>query len=173
MKKIFLWGGKAKAKIIQKMILNEESKDVEISIIYDPLIKELPFESSSKFISSPNELKLALADITHFIMCNGGEHGYARYKIANELKKLGLKPVDVISPHAILDDIKQKGEGLQAMPGAVVHKFSTIGDQCIINTNATPKTLNVFFNIDKLSMFSSFVFIFWFSPTNCCANCVL
>ena len=68
MKKIFFWGGKAKAKIIQKMILNEESKDVEISIIYDPLIKELPFESSSKFISSPNELKLALADITHFIM---------------------------------------------------------------------------------------------------------
>lgn len=137
MKKIFFWGGKAKAKIIQKMILNEDSKDVEISIIYDPLIKELPFESSSKFISSPNELKLALADITHFIMCNGGEHGYARYKIANELKKLGLKPVDVISPHAILDDIKQKGEGLQAMPGAVVHKFSIIGDQCIINTNAT------------------------------------
>ena len=38
---------------------------------------------------------------------------------------------------AILDDIKQRGEGLQVMPGAVVHKFSSIGDQCVINTNAT------------------------------------
>ena len=137
MKKILLWGGKAKAKIIEKMIFNEESKDVEISIIYDPLIKELPFDSSSKFISSPNELKVALADITHFVICIGGENGYARYKIANELKKLGLKPVDVISPYAILDDIGQKGEGLQVMPGAVVHKFTSIGDQCVINTNAT------------------------------------
>jgi len=137
MKKIFFWGGKAKAKIIQKMILNEESKDTEISFIYDSHIKELPFYSSSKFISSPNELKLALADVTHFVMCIGGEHGYARYKIANELKKLDLKPVDIISPYAILDDIKQKGEGLQVMPGAVVHKFSSIGDQCVINTNAT------------------------------------
>ena len=137
MKKIFFWGGKAKAKIIEKMILNEKNKDVEISIIYDPLLKELPFASASKFISSPNELKLALADITHFVMCNGGDHGYARYKIANELKKLGLKPVEVISPYAILDDINHKGEGLQAMPGAVVHKFSSIGDQCIINTNST------------------------------------
>ena len=137
MKKIFFWGGKAKAKIIEKMILNEENKDVEISIIYDPLLKELPFASASKFISSPNELKLALTDITHFVMCNGGDHGYARYKIANELKKLGLKPVEVISPYAILDDINNQGEGLQAMPGAVVHKFSSIGDQCIINTNST------------------------------------
>ena len=118
------------------MILNEASKDVEISIIYDPY-KRIAFWKLIKIHLITKWIKLALADITHFIMCNGGEHGYARYKIANELKKLGLKPVDVISPHAILDDIKQKGEGLQAMPGAVVHKFSTIGDQCIINTNAT------------------------------------
>jgi sugar O-acyltransferase (sialic acid O-acetyltransferase NeuD family) len=137
MKKVFFWGGKAKAKIIQKMILNEGSKDVEITIIYDPLLKELPFDSQSRFISSPDELKSALADLTHFVMCNGGGHGYARYKIAKELKKLGLKPVEVISPFAILDDIKHKGEGLQVMPGAVVHKFSSIGDQCVINTNAT------------------------------------
>ncbi len=137
MKKILFWGGTGKARIIEKMISNQGNKKVEILAIYDSFLTELPFPSPVRFISSPNELKQVLPNITHFVTCIGGEHGYARFKISEELKKLGLESVEVISPKALLDDIEYKGEGLQMMPGAVVHKFSSIGDQCIINTNAT------------------------------------
>tara|TARA_X000001036_G_scaffold433658_1_gene471677 strand:+ start:452 stop:1126 length:675 start_codon:yes stop_codon:yes gene_type:complete len=137
MRRILLWGGKAKARIIEKMIIDQKDKDVEIPFIYDPLLKQLPFKSSAKFISSSNDLKQALPEITHFITCIGGEHGYARYKISCELEKLGLKSVDVISSKAILDDIENKGNGFQIMPGAVIHKFCSIGDYCVVNTNAT------------------------------------
>jgi len=137
MKKILFWGGTGKARIIEKMISNEGNREVQILAIYDSFLTELSFSSPVKFISSPNDLKLVLPNITHFVTCIGGEHGYARFKISEELKKLGLESVEVISPKALLDDIEYKGEGLQMMPGAVVHKFSSIGDQCIINTNAT------------------------------------
>ena len=137
MKRILFWGGTGKARIIEKMISNQGNKKVEIVAIYDSFLTELPFPSPIKFISSPDELKQVLPNITHFVTCIGGEHGYARFKISEELKKLELESVEVISPEAILDDIEYKGEGLQMMPGAVVHKFSSIGDQCIINTNAT------------------------------------
>jgi len=137
MKKILFWGGKAKAKIIEKMIFNEGDKDVHIPYIYDSFLTELPFESNAKFISSSKELSKVLSELTHFVICIGAEHGYARYKISKELKNLGLQTVEIISPKAVLDDIDYKGDGLQIMPGAVIHKFCSIGDQCIINTNAT------------------------------------
>ena len=137
MKKILFWGGKAKAKIIEKMIFNEGHKDVHILYIYDSFLTKLPFESNAKFISSSKELLKVLPEMTHFVTCIGGEHGYARYKISEELKNLGLQAVEIISPKAVIDDIDYKGDGLQIMPGAVIHKFCSIGDQCIINTNAT------------------------------------
>ena len=36
-----------------------------------------------------------------------------------------------------MDDLEKYGEGIYAMPGAIVHKFTQIGDQCIFNTNST------------------------------------
>jgi len=73
---------------------------------------------------------------THFITCIGMD-GYARHKISKKLESYGLKPISLISKFAILDDLDHMGEGLSVMPGAVVHKFSKIGDQCIFNTNST------------------------------------
>ena len=137
MKKILFWGGKSKSRIIEKMILNEGHNDVHIPYIYDSYLNKLSFESNAKFISSSEKLSEILPEMTHFVTCIGGKHGYARYKISEELKKLGLETVKIISPNAVIDDIDYMGEGLQIMPGAVVHKFCNIGDQCIINTNAT------------------------------------
>ena len=50
---------------------------------------------------------------------------------------LELKPLNLISKSSVLDDLDKYGEGIYAMPGAIVHKFTEIGDQCIFNTNST------------------------------------
>jgi sugar O-acyltransferase (sialic acid O-acetyltransferase NeuD family) len=132
-----MWGGRSKARIIERMIYEQFTGDCEITGIFDPTLEKLPFPSSTKLITSPDALRKILGDLTHFVTCIGGEHGYARYTISEELKKLGLEPVDLISRSAILDGVDGIGEGLQMMPGAVVHKFSSLGNQCIVNTNST------------------------------------
>ena len=39
--------------------------------------------------------------------------------------------------YGLLDKLEDCGEGVQVMPGAIVHKFSSLGHQCILNTNST------------------------------------
>jgi len=43
----------------------------------------------------------------------------------------------LISEYGLLDKLDKCGEGVQVMPGAIVHKFSSLGRQCILNTNST------------------------------------
>ena len=85
MRRILCWTEvKAKARIIEKIeyiAMIKKIKMLKYPLFMILLIKQLPFKSSAKFISSSNDLKQALPEITHFITCIGGEHGYARYKI--------------------------------------------------------------------------------------------
>ena len=64
-------------------------------------------------------------------------NGLARYEISKQLKNKGLKSVNLISKHSILEDLNKYGEGISSMPGSIIHKFTEIGDQCIFNTNST------------------------------------
>ena len=73
---------------------------------------------------------------THFVISIAG-NGFARYEISRQLKNKGLKSVNLISKHSILEDLNKYGEGISSMPGSIIHKFTEIGDQCIFNTNST------------------------------------
>ena len=74
---------------------------------------------------------------TNYILCIGGELGYARYKNLKKLEEKGLLPLNLISQYALLDKLDLIGDGIQVMPGAIVHKFSRISEQCILNINST------------------------------------
>lgn len=135
--KIMLWGGRSKARIIIEMISETYSTKAKIIGVYDETLDKLPFNANVKLYSSKSELKFLYANATHFVVCIGGEHGFARFKTSVKLKENGLLPIDLVSSHGLLDNLSFCGEGIQVMPGAIVHKFTSIGKQCILNTNST------------------------------------
>ena len=93
----------------------------------------IPFETDLPiFKNAKKELYNLIKVSTHFIISIGG-NGLARYQISKKLISLELKPLNLISKSSVLDDLDKYGEGIYAMPGAIVHKFTEIGDQCIFN----------------------------------------
>jgi sugar O-acyltransferase (sialic acid O-acetyltransferase NeuD family) len=134
-KRILLWGGRSKARIIYQMLT--ERKDIESVTVFENRLKKIEFKSTTKHLKTIKELKLNLFDLTHFIMCLGGEHGYARVQFATAIEKLDLNPMSLIHPHSYIDSTSKIGAGVQVMPSATIHSFCTIGNYCIVNTNAT------------------------------------
>ncbi len=134
--KVMLWGGRSKARIIIEMI-SEIYPDARIIGIFDQTLKETPYDTTVRLYSEKAHLYVLYKEATHFVLCIGGEHGYARYMTAEKLIDKGLKPLSLISAHGLLDKLLGCGEGVQVMPGAIVHKFSTLGHHCILNTNST------------------------------------
>ena len=135
--KILIWGGKSKAKILLKMIQDIYSKEAEITGIYDKNISKLNFETNVKLFNKTSDLNYLFKESTHFVVAIGGENGFARSVISNKLELKGLKPISLISKFSLLDDVQSIGKGLQTMPGSIIHKFSKIGNYCILNTNST------------------------------------
>lgn len=137
MNNVLFWGGKSKARILIKMLHDIYKNKYHVALLFDPTIDSLYFSDKLEFTNDYKILAQNFNKFSHFVPCIGGEHGFARVQISKELKGLGLKPISLISQHSILDDLEKIGEAIQVMPGAIVHKFCTIGDYCIINTNST------------------------------------
>jgi sugar O-acyltransferase (sialic acid O-acetyltransferase NeuD family) len=108
-----------------------------IFLIFDNTLESLPFATTAQFISDIAILKNNIKSISHYVVCIGGEHGYARLKTAEYLEKAGLKPLTLIHEKSFVEPTASIGYGCQIMPCAVIHKFSVVGNHTIINTNAT------------------------------------
>ena len=132
---ILLWGGQNKARIIEEML--KESNRAQKIVIFDGTLTKPSFETSAFFINDMQVLNKNISTLSHYIVCVGGENGYARCKIAEQLEKLGLQPITIIHEKSFIEPTAIIGKGSQVMPVAVVHKFANIGKQAIINTNST------------------------------------
>lgn len=132
---VLLWGGRRQARIIDCMI-REQSLGV-VRAVFDNTLDGPAFASDADFLNDPAELKSRLNELSHFVVCIGAEHGLARYQTARRLQDLGLKPIQLVHRKAFVEGSTAVGKGLQMMPGSIIHKFCTIGDQVIVNTNAT------------------------------------
>lgn len=132
-----LWGGRSKARIIIEMISEIYPTESKIVGIFDPTLSKIAFDTKLKLYSEKSGMEYLCSIATHFVVCIGGEHGYARFIISEKLKEKGLHPLTLISSYGLLDKLKSCGEGIQVMPGAIAHKFTSIQNQCILNTNST------------------------------------
>lgn len=132
---VLLWGGQSKARIIEEML--KESNVGTPGIIFDNTIDALAFATQTYFTNEVRCLKERLSDVSHYIVCIGAEHGYARVRTAEYLEKLGLQPISLLHSHSFIEPTAYVGRGCQVMPGAIVHKFVEVAEQTIINTNAT------------------------------------
>jgi len=134
--KVMLWGAGGNSKIFLKMLEENFSSNFEVTGIFENYLDSIPFKTELPIFKTQNELHHLIKISTHFVI-SIGNNGLARYEVSKKLKSFGLKPLNLISKFSILDDLDKCGEGIYAMPGAIVHKFTEIGDQCIFNTNST------------------------------------
>ena len=132
---VLLWGGKSTSRIVAEMLI--ESGTGNPCIIFDNTLDKLHFPTPAQFISDVDLLASRIHTVTHYIVCIGAEHGYARSMTGEYLQRLGLKPMNVIHHKSFVDPTASVGMGCLIMPCAVIHKFSSIGNHTIINTSAT------------------------------------
>jgi UDP-perosamine 4-acetyltransferase len=74
-------------------------------------------------------------EINTLFLCIGDNA--RRHALYLQVKKMGFKLANAISPHSIVSPSAQLGEGIAIMPGAVVNTDSQIADNTIINIGAT------------------------------------
>ena len=132
--RVLLWGGKSQARIVAEML--RETDQAEVAVVFDNLLLEPYFSSPGVFVNDVETLKTFLPTVSHYVVCIGGEHGFARTMAARALSILGLKPLNIAHGKSHVEPSSERGSGHQLMPFAVVHKFCTIGHQAILNTNA-------------------------------------
>ena len=132
---ILLWGGKSQSKIIQEMITVRNLG--KVAVVFDKSITVAQFQTNARFVNEFELLRSCLGSISHFVVCIGGESGYARHKISLYLESLNLKPLSILHEKSFVEPTSKIGSGCQIMPGAIIHKFTKIGNNTIVNTNAT------------------------------------
>lgn len=71
-----------------------------------------------------------------FVVAIGNPFGDVRLKLHALMAGRGLSPVSFADPTALICRTAVLGDGLQVMPGAIVHNDVVIGLQCIINTRS-------------------------------------
>ena len=139
-KNIFFWGAKYKAGIMHDLIENnkikEDTKNLFIKYLFDPGLEEAKFISKAKFSNKKENLEEFLKNSHYFVTCIGNELGMARYFISKELEKRKIKPLNIISKSAYVDNEKLLGKGVQLFPNSVMHTNAKIGDYSILNTGA-------------------------------------
>jgi len=131
---VLLWGAKGKARIIEAMLV--EFGLGRPTLMFDGSLQAPPFKTLTPFFNDIQLLKSSLQEVSHFVVCIGAEHGYARFHTAKNLENIGLQPLSIIHPQGFIDPSANLGVGCQMMPCAVVHKFTEIGDYSIINTGS-------------------------------------
>ncbi|MGN7932832.1 acetyltransferase [Sphingopyxis sp. 22461] len=132
---ILLWGGRSQALIVEDMIDQYEIGSVRS--VFDQTLSDPYYKSNGVFIKSTHDLRKILKDLKRFVVCIGGEHGYARHMTACFLRAQGLSDFRLIHDRAFLDRGVEIGKAIQVMPNVVVHKRVYIGDDCILNTSCT------------------------------------
>lgn len=129
---VLLWGARSTARIAQAMVLEADLGDVVL--IFDETLAKPGFRSRATFLPSAGALRRELHRVSHFVVCIGAEHGWARHETGRALEALGLRPLPLIHPRSFVDPSAKLGPACQVMPGAIVHKFARVGAHAILNT---------------------------------------
>ncbi|MDZ7646829.1 MAG: acetyltransferase [Cytophagales bacterium] len=136
---VILWGGTGQAKVNRSIIEYYGSKVVAVFDDTPNLIS--PFQDVeiycgwNAFLDWINS-RLDRSEIG-FSIAIGNPHGRVRLKLQEKLIHQGLNPISVIHPTATIAKNATIGRGVQIMAGAIIQPEVKIGDQCIINTNAS------------------------------------
>jgi len=137
--RLLMWGASDQCRV-NYPILRQLGCRVE-ALIDDTAGKVSPFAEVPIFSGEQGlDAFLQAADMDSgplgFVVAIGNPFGHVRTKLHALLCKRGLVPISFADPTALICSTATYGDGLQVMPGAIVHNDARIGDQCIINTKA-------------------------------------
>ena len=97
--KIFLYGGKSTAYLVQEILLERKKKT---SYIFDKYLEEIHFETKAKFSNRKEDLINFLNDSEYFFICIGMVDGKLRDILSKKIIKKKLKPISIISKDACI-----------------------------------------------------------------------
>ena len=135
--RLVVWGGGDQCRI-NYQILKQLGCQVE-ALIDDVPDQCSPFGGVPIYVGEHGLdilLQSSKASELGFVVAIGNPFGYVRMKLHRLMRGKGFFPVSFADPTALICKTATYGEGLQVMPGAIVHNDVRIGDQCIINTRA-------------------------------------
>lgn len=134
---IIFYGGTGQAKIARPIIEYFGSKLVAV---FDdtPKLKK-PFQDVALYPGSELDewVQARKGKKLGFCITIGNPHGRTRIKLHQELKEKGLMPITLAHHTAFISQNAKIGKGSQVMAGSVISSEVEIGQDCIINTNAT------------------------------------
>jgi sugar O-acyltransferase (sialic acid O-acetyltransferase NeuD family) len=132
--RILIWGGRAQSRLLHEMV--EETGVGVITAVFDPSLQAPAYGSAAETLFTATDLTARMKDFDSFIVAIGAEYGFARWRIAQDLQSYGLAPLSLRHARAFCEPTAQTGAGLVMMPSSVIHKFSRLGEQCVLNTGA-------------------------------------
>jgi sugar O-acyltransferase (sialic acid O-acetyltransferase NeuD family) len=137
--RVILWGGTGQAKVNRPIIEHYGARVV--AVFDDTANLQSPFPDVKIYYGWDAFLQWINGEKDRsdigFCIAIANPHGRVRLKFQEKLMSLGLTPIPVVHPGAIIAENVTIGKGVQIMAGAVIQPEVKIGDQCIINTNAS------------------------------------
>ena len=116
---VLLWGGNSLSRIFHDLMIKDGIGNPVI--IFDDKISVPHYDSNAIFINNIDQLIDSIKLISHFVVCIGSEHGYARYKTAEALQKLNLKPLSIIHKTSYTEISTKLGYGSIILQGAIIN----------------------------------------------------
>ncbi|MBT3514001.1 MAG: acetyltransferase [Nitrospina sp.] len=136
-KEIIFFGGTGQAKVVRPIIEHYGSK--LIAVFDDTPNLEKPFHDIPLYLGSQlkewiqNKKKTELG----FCVTIGNPHGRLRIKLHDKLENEGLIPITLAHPTAFISPNAKIGVGSQIMAGSIIGSEVELGQDCIVNTNAS------------------------------------
>ena len=130
-----LWGGKEKSRVIIEYF-RHNGPAREISV-YEPFKSSELSDLPCIILRNPADLRRVWSALTNYVVCIGGDHGFARWNASALLNLWGLHPTSIVHPTSFIDQSAVLGRGVQIMQRAVLSNSVHVGDQSIVNTAAS------------------------------------
>jgi sugar O-acyltransferase (sialic acid O-acetyltransferase NeuD family) len=143
--KIILWGAIGQAKLIKDVIDYSDSRVIAVfdsNPNFSSPFSDVPiyhgWEQFLEWVKDQDKSELG------FVVGTAMEGRKFRLELYDRFCELGLRPVTLIHPSAIIARNAVIGEGSQIMAGTVIGPEAKLGKLCIINTKASVDHENVF-----------------------------
>lgn len=138
MSKVLIWGASGQAKVIHSILKSNSyeiigfiDKNIAIKSFLDHPVYNSFEEFSEVIKGNPDN------ELIHFVIAIGGTKGKDRIEIGRMLMDKNYFPLTLQHQTAWVADSATIGKGCQILGMSAISEYVSIGDQTIVNTNAT------------------------------------
>jgi len=135
--KVIGLGAGGHAKVLMDILLQDEQYEIAGLLDPDPALHGQEVVGVKVLGGDDRLPELYENGVDHFVLGVGSVgRGTLRRNLYELALELGLKPIAVIHPTAIVSKHSRLGDGLTVLAGAVINTEARLGDNVLINTRA-------------------------------------